>query len=65
MQQDTSTGNSETAKFLTIYEAALRIGVSPDTIRRRVKSGELPAALFAGKYRIAVDDLDAMVRRAA
>lgn len=64
MQEVNPARNSEPAKFLTILEAALRVGVSPDTIRRRVKSGELPASVFAGKYRIAVEDLDAMVRAA-
>jgi excisionase family DNA binding protein len=31
------------ANTFTILEAAQRLGVSPDTVRRRVKSGELPA----------------------
>lgn len=62
MQDVEPTRNSETAKFLTIYEAARRVGVSPDTIRRRIKDSTLPASLFAGKYRIAVEDVDAMVR---
>lgn len=52
-------------KFLTIPEAAVRLGVSADTIRRRIRTGELPAHLFARKYRIAVDDLDALIRSAA
>lgn len=50
---------------LTIPEAARRLGVSPDTIRRRIKSGELAAVLFAGKYRIAVADVDALLGKAA
>lgn len=49
-------------KFLTIPEAAVRLGVSSDTIRRRIRTGELRAHLFARKYRIALADLDAMVR---
>lgn len=49
------------ALYLTIPEAAARLGVSPDTIRRRVKSGVLRAGRFAGKYRILASDLDALV----
>jgi len=50
-----------TAQYLTIPEAAVRLGVSPDTIRRRIKAGTLPAGLFARKYRIRVEDVDALV----
>lgn len=50
-----------TAHYLTIPEAAVRLGVSPDTIRRRIKTGVLPAGLFAKKYRIRVEDVDALV----
>ena len=53
------------AHYLTIPEAAARLGVSTDTVRRRIKSGTLPAGLFAGKYRIRVEDVDALVRPVA
>jgi excisionase family DNA binding protein len=53
------------AHYLTIPEAAVRLGVSPDTVRRRIKSGTLPAGLFAGKYRLRVEDVDALVRPVA
>jgi excisionase family DNA binding protein len=53
---------SDLATYITLQEAALRLRVSPDTIRRRIKSGELPAVLFAGKYRIAIEDVDALVK---
>jgi excisionase family DNA binding protein len=64
MQSEPTPRTGEVARFVTIAEAALRVGVSPVTIRRRVKSGELPASMFAGKYRIAVEDVDALVRAA-
>ena len=63
MQRDVTANTSDSAKWLTIHEAAARAGVSSDTIRRRVKSGELPAGFFAGKYRINTTDLDALVAR--
>lgn len=47
--------------LLTIPEAAARLGVSPDTIRRRIQAKELPAAKFAGKWRIRLTDVDALV----
>jgi excisionase family DNA binding protein len=64
MQSDVTPRSSEVARFVTIAEAARRVGVSPDTIRRRVKTGELTAFMFAGKYLIAVEDVDALVRAA-
>jgi excisionase family DNA binding protein len=63
MQSDISANTSDSAKWLTISEAAHRAGVSSDTIRRRVKSGELRAGYFAGKYRISTTDLDALVAK--
>lgn len=51
-----------TPRFLTIPEAAFAAGVSPDTIRRRIKAGRLPASLFAGKWRVLESDLVEYVR---
>lgn len=59
-----SARTDDLARFLTIPEAAARLGVSADTIRRRIKAKELPAVLFAGRYRIAVSDVDALIDRA-
>src|SRR5215212_1641750 len=42
---------------LSAREAAQRLGVSERTVRRAIARSELPAALRAGVYRIAPDDL--------
>lgn len=60
--QSEAANTSDSAKWLSILEAALRVGVSTDTIRRRIKSGHLPATLFASKWRIRPEDLDDLVR---
>lgn len=54
---------SEVASLLTLPEAAQYLGISEDTIRRRIKSDRLPAVFLAGKYRISQADLDLMVSR--
>lgn len=64
MHSYTNPGTSELARFITIPEAATRLGCSPATIRRRIKDKELPAVLFAGRYRIDLADLDALIDRA-
>jgi len=65
MQRTSQARTGDLATFLTIPEAAARLGVSPDTIRRRIKSGALPAGKFAGAYRVRVTDVDALVEPAA
>lgn len=52
-------------EYLTLPEAAARLGVSHDTIRRAIKGGRLPAVLVAGRYRILADDLRRLVKDAA
>lgn len=50
--------NSDSAKWLTIPQAAQYLGVSTDTVRRCIKEYKtLPAVLFAGKWRIRIEDL--------
>ena len=51
-------------EYLTIPEAAARLGVSQDTIRRAIKGGTLPAVLIARRYRIRPDDLGRLVKPA-
>ena len=69
MQPDMTANRTDSAKpermYLTIPQAALFVGVSADTVRRRIKSGELPASMFAGKYRIHRDDLARLLRPVA
>lgn len=57
------------AEVLSIPEAAKAVRVSPRTIRKAIKSGELPATIIGGRdplksgrglgYRILRDDLQA------
>jgi excisionase family DNA binding protein len=43
-------------KLLTIEDAADLFQVSPKTVRRWIKTGELPAAKLGGQWRIDVLD---------
>lgn len=67
MRRQTPATTSEVATRLSLPEAARYLGVSEDTIRRRIKDETLPALLVAGRYRISAADLDALVtaRKAA
>jgi excisionase family DNA binding protein len=50
--------------LLTVEEVAKRLGVHIDTIRRWIRSGELPAINLGGPagYRITRRDLDTFIR---
>ena len=63
MRSQPPANQSEVASRLTLPAAAQYLGVSEDTIRRRIKDGTLPAVLIAGRYRISQADLDLMVSR--
>jgi excisionase family DNA binding protein len=45
-------------QYLSISQAAARLSVSKDTIRRAIKDGRLPAFMVVGRWRIAADDLE-------
>lgn len=45
---------------VSIKVAAETLGVHPDTIRRRIYAGDLPAVKIGGQIRIRVSDLDAL-----
>lgn len=62
MHNPAGARTDDLATYLTIPQVAARVGVSPDTIRRRIKSGELRAVFFAKKYRITVGDMEALLR---
>lgn len=44
--------------MLTVNEAAERVGRTPETVRRWIRSGRLPAVAEHGRLAIAADDLD-------
>jgi excisionase family DNA binding protein len=44
--------------MLTVTEAAERVGRTPETVRRWIRSGRLPAVTERGRHAIAVDDLE-------
>ena len=51
-------------RYLSVEDAAIYVGVSTQTIRRSIDSGELPAYRFGKKLvRVEQADLDAMLRR--
>jgi len=48
----------EAQKELTLYEVAERLGVSYDTVLRRVKSKKIRARKEGHEYRVLVKDLE-------
>jgi excisionase family DNA binding protein len=48
-------------KFYTVNQVADALGVSPRTVRRRIKSGDLVAHHFGTAVRIAESDLEAFI----
>lgn len=51
------------SKFLTLEEAAERLGVEYKTVDRFVRQGELPAGKVGRVYRIREEDLDGYFER--
>ena len=43
---------------LDLVQAAQVLGIHPQSLRRLIKSGKIPARLFAGKYLIERDKLE-------
>lgn len=59
-EQRQSTPESE---WVSLQQAALRVGVSVDTLRRRIRAGNLRAYRFGERLiKIRVEDLDNLVR---
>ena len=57
-----ATGGAESPSLLTVQEAAERLRVSEDTVRRRIREGALPALQLGGRrspVRIVAGELDA------
>ncbi len=53
----------EEERLMTLQEAADFVGCHYQTLYRRVRSGEVPAAVAAGSYRIRAADLETWMRR--
>lgn len=49
--------------YLSPEEAAEILGLSPETIRSYIRSGELPAYQFGKRYRIRMVDFDEFVKK--
>ncbi len=47
-----------TQDHLDLIEAAQELGIHPQSLRRLVKDGKIPARKFAGKYLIERDKLE-------
>ena len=50
--------DSPFTQYLDLVEAARELGIHPQSLRRLIKSGKIPARLFAGKYLIERDKLE-------
>ena len=44
--------------YLTVEEIARQLKVSPDTVRRWIREGRLPAIDLIGQYRIRLEDYE-------
>ncbi|MCC7542395.1 MAG: helix-turn-helix domain-containing protein [Deltaproteobacteria bacterium] len=53
-----TTNAKQCQSMLRVVEAAARTGLSPATIYRMMRSGQLRAWTVAGRARIAAEDLD-------
>lgn len=58
------TSDDEPVELLTVDQTARRMGVSADTVRRRIADGSLVATRVGVLLRVHVDDLAAFLRRA-
>jgi excisionase family DNA binding protein len=53
---------SDDHAVLTVHEVAAQLQVAPETVRRWVRSGELPAIIIGRTIRIRQTDIDQHVR---
>lgn len=52
-----------TPEWVSLQQAALIYGISVDTIRRRIATGELPASRIGARIiRVRIEDLDRVCR---
>ncbi len=56
--RDGTVPDSPFDNYLDLVEAARELGIHPQSLRRLIKQGRVPATLFAGKYLIERDKLE-------
>jgi len=60
---DRTSRSLPAAQWLSLRQAAALYGVSTDTIRRRIVTGQLPASRCGGRIiRVRIDDLERLFR---
>ena len=57
-QTDRNSFDSFLEDHLDLVQAAQVLGIHPQSLRRLIKGGKMPARLFAGKYLIERDKLE-------
>ncbi|WP_416063476.1 helix-turn-helix domain-containing protein [Rhodococcus indonesiensis] len=62
-RRTTRTPFTTSSHYVSIADAAERLGVSTDTIRRLISSGELAAYRVRNAIRLKTEDVDATLRR--
>lgn len=62
-QQNEQHEQTEESGMITTTEAARRLGMSDQTVRRLITTGELPAYRFGRQYRVSEVDLRAYLER--
>jgi len=50
-------------EFLSPEEVAEKLGLHPNTVRRYLRRGEIPAVKFDRIYRIEIKDLEAFIQK--
>lgn len=51
------------SEWVSLQQAAILVGVSVDTLRRRIRAGKLPAYRFGERLiKLRIEDLDNLVR---
>jgi excisionase family DNA binding protein len=55
---DTSSFDRFVNDHLDLVEAARVLGIHPQSLRRLIKDGKIPARMYAGKYLIERDKLE-------
>ena len=57
---DKRTGQEE---YLTVEELSTMLRITPQTIRKHIRNGKMPAARFGSKWRVRRGDLEALFDR--